>query len=193
MSSYTPEKDLHTLEVFADALPSYLREKELYGEVGRLWPRLTPGAVLLRLHRLQALVLPPRQAERLQRAARACAATRQTWAHHYSEKLGREWKARLKTYADFLEDHKDNFDSMRAAYPAEALHRTYLHHVARELEAFHLWDEAHEQALFVLDQVLKASFDQDHPRFIWPEVLAEVYPPDLFWWLYGEPSEKQAK
>jgi len=193
MSLYDPEKDLSTLEVFAEALPSYLREKELYGEVGRQLPKLTPGAVLLRLHRLQALALSPRQAERLQKATRACAEARQTWAHHYSEKLEREWKARLKTYADFLEDHKDDFDSMRAAYPAEATHRTYLHHVAQELQAFHLWDEAHEQALFALDQVLKSSFDKDNPRFIWPEALAEVYPPNLFWWLYSEPSEKQAK
>ena len=188
---YDPEADLRVLEAMAANLTPYLYENELYGMLAQNLPRLTIGGLLFRLYRLRALKekLDGGQQQRLRDSQINFEQLRSEWTVHYENKIEQEIKARLNNFSNFMSDYAADPTAARGAYPNEATQRTILYHLETEATALDKWDEDYEKRLTPLDRRLQAALKNSEKKFIWDEELAEVYPQETFWWLYGVPTD----
>jgi hypothetical protein len=190
--AYDPEADLRVLEAMAANLTPYLYENELYGMLAQNLPRLTVGGLLLRLYRLRALEekLDGSQQQRFRDSRINFEQLRSEWMVHYENKIVQELKARLNSLSNFLSDYAADPTAARGGYPNEATQRTIVHHLQVEAMALDMWDEEDfEKRLTPLDRRLQAALKNSEKKFIWDEELAEVYPQETFWWLYGVPTD----
>ena len=189
--AYDPETDLRVLEAMAANLTPYLYENELYGMLAQNLPRLTVGGLLFRLYRLRALEekLDSGQLERLRDSHINFEQLRSEWMVHYEGKITQEIGARLNSLSNFLSDYAADPSAARGAYPNEATQRTIVYHLQIEATALDIWDEDLEKRLAPLDRRLQAALKNSPKKFLWDDELAEVYPEDPFWWLYGVPSD----
>lgn len=194
--NYSIRRDLSQLEQMTDRLEDYLVGDQLYlplaGNYSRAssMPQLTLGALLLRRRRLTALraTLEQKQQLRLDAAASKHAAIQAEWTLHYGEKLKQEVPSRLSQMAAFFRDCKDNPAGAAAAYPPEALRRTFVQEIILAMAEFG-YDEKDisprvGRADTALRRVLQAG------PFIWSPEMESVYPRPVFWWLYAMPATR---
>jgi hypothetical protein len=179
--------DLREAKAMLDGLVPYIYEDDLYGKIGMNMPRLTPGALLLRMTRLERL--HSRMTDSQLRAYHAAHSqfTRLTteWNQAYRKKLGQEATARLRDLQTYLGECKDDERGCAANYLPEALRRTILHEIGGVLSADELGEAA--TTLKGVDRSLRA-YVRPCP-FLWDEALAEVYPEGDYWWLYQRPPQ----
>jgi hypothetical protein len=189
--AYDPEADLRVLEAMAANLTPYLYEKELYGMMAQNLPRLTVGGLLFRLYRLRSLEekLDGGQQQRFRDSRINFEQLRSEWTVHYEGKIAQEIKARINAFANFLSDYASDPAAARGGYPNEAIQRTIIYHLQVEATSLDMWDEEFEKRLAPLGKRLQSALKNSEKQFIWDDDLAEVYPEDPFWWLYGVPSD----
>ena len=89
-------------------------------------------------------------------------------------------KARLKLWSNFLEDYRQNADANQDRYAYEVSRRVQLQLLQPDADERY---EAEDQLLVSLDQFLKAVLITD--GFIWDQELADGFPKDPYWYLYG--------
>jgi hypothetical protein len=191
-SNYKLDVDLKEAEAMAGGLSEYVRGNDLYGSTGggmfSRMPSLTPGALLLRLRRLDALrgKLEDRQSKRLDAAIEAYDSARREWTQHYEDKLVQEANSRIDSMATFFEECDDSPAKCFESYRTELLKRTIVQEVLREMHELNVSDAALISKINAADNRLKTYFKP--ATFQWSEELKPVYPEDEFWWLYQAPQ-----
>lgn len=189
---YEAESDLRVLEAMAANLTPYLYEDNLFGTLSPNLPKLTVGALLFRLYRLKGLEeqLSPDQQSRLHDAQLNFQQLRSEWMAHYEGKIEQEIQSRLRSFRNYLDDYGEQATRAREGYPAEATHRTILHHLEQEAHALEIWTEELEEDRQIQDARLRTALgDEAKGDFIWAKALKPLYPREDFWWLYGYPQE----
>jgi hypothetical protein len=187
---YDPDPDLRALEAMVANLTPYLYEEALYGTLAPNLPKLTVGALLLRLQRLQGLgdSLSAPQWERLNQAQRRFEAERYEWLNHYKGKIEKELTSRLRSIRAFSSDYSDDPSKGRDNYLPVAAERTIVHYLQAEAKTQGVWSEEWASELRQVDMKLRGSLG-DEQGFIWAERLQTLYPAEDFWWLYSYPKE----
>ncbi len=182
---YSIDLDLKEVTAMVDAFVPYVYEDELYGRVTMNLPRMTPGAVLLRLRRLNALRdrMSAAQLAALDSAAHHFEQASTEWGVAYGKKLMQEAEARLRDIQIYVTECRDDPRLAANAYLPEALRRTMIQEV---LLAMSDQGEALKLKVRQADSGLRRH-TQPCP-FLWDAVLQPIYPQDTYWWLYARPQ-----
>jgi hypothetical protein len=185
---YSIEQDLTELKAMVEMLVPYIYEDELYGKLRITTARLTPGAMLLRFRRLNALRdrLSQAEADQLLHLHDQHAKVRTEWGVAYTKKMLREAEVRLRDIQTYLDECRENPHACANAYLPEALRRTIVAELLAELPRSDFENSGLKAKLGKVDSGLRGSI-QEAP-FLWDEVLCPVYPQETFWWLYGRPQ-----
>jgi hypothetical protein len=183
--SYSVDKDLEEAQAMTAALVPYVYEDELYGRVGVSVPSLTPGALLMRLRRLQALRghLNDTQAATLDQLERQVEAVRQEWSTHYQKKLTREVESRLRDIQAFIRECREDPRSCAGGYSLEALRRTIIQEALSVIPDSEIQSAGLSAKVKAVDGELRRYTEPSD--FIWSETLKPIYPSDIYWWLYS--------
>ena len=182
---YSIDLDLKEVTAMVDAFVPYVYEDELYGRVTMNLPRMTPGAVLLRLRRLNALRDRMSAAQRtaLEAAASQFEQASTEWGVAYDKKLVQEAESRLRDIQIYVNECRDDPRMAANAYLPEALRRTLIQEVLMVMS---------DQGEALKPKVRQADSGLRHHTqpcpFLWDAVLQPIYPPDTYWWLYARPQ-----
>jgi len=191
---YNPSTDLDELRVMSDVLAMYVREEEVFWNIGRFMPQLTMGGFLMRLRRLQLFrdQLKPEQVLTLQDVEEIYELVHDGLNRHYVNKLITEATSRLNVMGYFLDDCIDREHGCMDTtdYNKEAFRRTVIQELLHALKCEKVNPGSMERLKNQIkenDAVLKAHVQP--ANFIWDELLQPAYPEDDYWWLYAQPSE----
>ncbi|MEZ4667151.1 MAG: hypothetical protein R3E39_04400 [Anaerolineae bacterium] len=187
--NYTIELDLNELVTMVENLVPYIYEDELYGGITLRNARLTPGSILLRLRRLQALRNQLTEAQRAQltTAENGYANVHKEWNVAFNKKLVRESESRLRDIQTFLSECKDDPKLCANAYMPEALRRTIIAEIMDTLPTSDGHYETIKNEIRRVDGGLRRNVQEG--EFIWAETLRPIYPREQYWWLYGRPAQ----
>ncbi len=180
------DQDLAFVEAMSAELKSYLLANELYWPLrgpGGVLPQGTLGGLLLRLHRLIVLSdqLSPEDRMRVKELTGWVEDELNTWRVQVDARLKREVRARLRGWAQYLDELEQNPDRYAPDYRAQVEGRTVLALLLERLEE--LPDLVQELA--ALDSRLRGLTEPG--PFVWDEVQQPAFPPGRFWWLYVQP------
>ncbi|MEL7236509.1 MAG: hypothetical protein AAGK74_18540 [Chloroflexota bacterium] len=192
--NYSLFTDLNQLESMIRSLESYLKGSELYGSVGGGFltggnnPQLTPGAVLMRMRRLDVLRddLPENHQKRLDTAIERHAEIREQFADRYLAKMEREVHSRLKAMSTFFEECASDMTACARNYNPEVMRRTTVQEILLEMAANNIQSEDIDTLVKKVDSRLRA-FVKDSD-FVWDPQLEPAYPQQQFWWMYMAPA-----
>ncbi len=168
-------EDLQFLTESLPQLQAYLLSNELYWPLGANLPRLTVGALLLALARLE--VSQPGAADGLRAQVDT---VRVKWRSAWEQKVARETANRLRLWTHFLSDLVSAPEQNADAYPGEVRGRVILELLLRELPT-----SPEKTALAEADAFLKARLLP--AAFLWEAALQPAFPATEFWFLYGKP------
>lgn len=180
--------ELNYLRAGVDLLEPYLLSNDVYRPVRATtnagdppYPSLTLGGLLLARARLSSAMLPADlQAER-DRVLIELDALRAHWQVAWERKAGREFDARLKQWADYLDEYHSDPENNADRYGYEVGRRVMLHLLdpyAREAS------QAEKDLIHRLDILLHAVFLPG--EFIWDEWQKPAFSPQMYWYLYGK-------
>lgn len=184
------QRDLRVLQAMVDGLEDYLKSPVLFWplderRVGKPLPRLTLGGFLYRLRRLRALAPYLSGSERvlLEEAESRLDELQRRFPEAFADKVRRELRSRLDSWQWFLDDCEEKGEECLVHYP---------HQVDARLKADLLLEIGQEMGLDLrkeqerlasLDERLREGFVQGD--FVWDPALAEAFPRDAYWYLYG--------
>jgi hypothetical protein len=170
----TFEHDSRFIETSLPQLQDYLLSDELYWPLDNSLPRLTLGALLLALRRVEAI--DPSVAYRWQGQMDPI---RTKWRTAWEKKALKEIKNRLRLWSASIAEWQSASAMSRADYPGEVRGRVILQILLKEVDA-----PQEEAALNGLDHFLRASLRKCD--FLWGPELEAAFPEDNFWFLYGK-------
>ncbi len=174
----TIEQDWKFFQGGVAELEPYLLLDELYwsleGSRAGL-PRLTIGGLLLAGTCLEVRMDTP-DFIRLERERDRI---RSKWRSAWERKAGREVRARLDLWRNYLVDFGQSPERYADAYPQKVRWRVILHLLGGEVA----FSAAESTELGTLDRILKTSFLEG--EFIWDEDLMPAFPSHDHWYLYG--------
>lgn len=187
MSALNVQQELHTLTVMASQLTPYVYENEVYGNLGKQFPQLTVGAILLRLYRLETILddLDATQQNKVQEVRQQLETARYEWQNHYIQKIQREIGARLNTIIWFLDDCADSAAGCASGWSGAAEKRSIVAHLIDEAKNLDSYELELRAAVSDVDTRLRGFYKTGN--FIWDERLQQAYSRDEFWWLYYSP------
>jgi len=174
------EKDKAYIEAGIPELEDYLLSNELYWPISShrsSLPRLTIGGVLLAKARLEA------RGEWIGSLVMELDRIRGKWRVAWEKKAGREFDSRMRLWGNYLTDYIHSPENHADAYEYEIRYRVMLQLLLAELSSQH----GEQEALSQLDQMLRAQFLPSD--FIWDPDLAGGFPREVYWYLYGKPSD----
>ena len=122
----------------------------------------------------------PQQSE-LTRLERVFDALKRKWQVAWEEKANREFTSRLRQWSHYLNEFTLNPDAQAPYFRSEVRLRVLLELLKDDL------GEVLKEDLSVLDESLRAQFTKGD--FIWDEDLADGFPQDQYWFLYGHLSD----
>ena len=186
-----PHYDLEYAAAGLAALKDYLLTKELFWPIslnaagkGPISPKLTAGNLLLTFARLLAYgksrTLDAIQQSEFTRLEREFDALKRKWQVAWEEKVIREFTSRLRQWSHYLDEFSQNPDKQAPYYRSEVRLRVLLELLKDDL------GEVLKEDLSALDESLRAQFTKGD--FIWDEDLADGFPQDQYWFLYGQLS-----
>ena len=190
------ESDLRYLEAGLDQIEDYLASKEIYWHIGLSspfggpgFPQLTLDGLLLSAARLQARLgvrsLNPEQAQRFMACQSRLDDVRASKPVAWEKKSLQLYRARLNLWQNFLNEYREDPDGFHDAYGYEVSRRVELDLLAPFAEER---SEAEENLLATMDSVLKSSLEPG--GFVWEADLAEGFPRQRYWYLYGRLKRK---
>ncbi|MFZ4827786.1 MAG: hypothetical protein ACOYLB_10555 [Phototrophicaceae bacterium] len=193
--AYNLHTDLQELKNMVDSLPTYLKGDQLYGSVGGGFftggrnPNLTIGGILLRVRRLYVFQtrLTDSQLHTLQQVNSAHQTIAQQHTERYRARLEREAHSRLDAILPFVKECLQNPAQCRSIYPPEVLRRTITQEILTHLSQDHSIPTELSQKVALVDRRLRGAVRP--ADFVWDVTLTEVYPADVFWWMYMCPRE----
>ncbi|HEY71544.1 MAG TPA: hypothetical protein G4O08_13285 [Anaerolineae bacterium] len=188
----------HNLSL-VDAMMAEMEPYLLSGEVfwplesrpprgGLAFPRLTLGGLLLTLDQLEAVQgeISTAQVADLRRQNMRMDQLRFKHAVALENKAAREAGSRLNLWRAYIGDLEE-MPGRAGNYAYEVRHRVML----TRLETFgaeHVDFLKAVSAAKSVDRRLRRVFKQE--AFIWDERLQQTYPPQQYWYLYGQPRMK---
>jgi hypothetical protein len=183
--------DLTFTQIVANQLDDYVHAEVLFYPVGSMGGKpmlpLTIGAWLETEWRLNALRERDARITSVLDAAQAEVRKVRTHATElYQSKARREFKSRLDSWVQFLDDHEHNGDAEErrpynesAGYAAQVHMRFKLELLKRDVPQL-----AEQLArLNAYDERLREHFKPG--RFMWAPELKHAAPETTYWWLYG--------
>ncbi|MBI5930243.1 MAG: hypothetical protein HY862_13105 [Chloroflexi bacterium] len=183
---YDIEKNLRTLSAMVEALKPYLYEEALFGYLGDNMPKMTIGGLLLRLHQLDGLqaALDKKLQSQLLETHQTFDQLRYEWRTHYEKKLLQELKSRAETSLRYLQDAADAMGD----WGNQIEKRTMIADLINEANSQNIQVPAELKGLISeVDTYLRRYFKAG--EFYWDERLANTYPKESYWWLYGQPNQ----
>jgi hypothetical protein len=186
--NYSIDLDLKELKAMVDNLVPYIYEDTLYGNINTDSARLTPGSILLRLHRLSALrgQMNEAQAAQYDKLNAQNEAVRKEWGVAYGKKMIKEAEARLRDLEIYMKECKEDPKLCANAYNPEALRRTIVAELIANLPG-DVDQSTLKTSVSSVDSGLRRNIRE--APFIWAQALQPVYPQSSFWWLYGRPPQ----
>jgi hypothetical protein len=181
------EYDLRYLKAGVDMLEDYIQSSELYWSIGisarqgqTPYPQMTLGGLLLFFQQAGARNLTPEQQVELSGLESKLNTIRSHWRTAWGVKATHAFRARLKLWSNFLEDYRQKPEANKDRYRYEVTRRVQLHLLQPDADGRY---EAEENLLVGLDEFLKVVFITN--SFLWDPELANGFPPDPYWYLYG--------
>jgi hypothetical protein len=177
-------KDLRFLTAGVEILEDYLLSNHLNWPVSTGAPyhhQFNLGNLELALKRLKAFKLTDAQQASLDTLDEQINTIRERWRSTWGQKAGAEFHTRLNLWRNFLIDYQESAESNFDRYAHEVTQRVQLQLLMNGAAGI----PAEEiQLLDSLDILLRSAF---HPgNFIWEADLASGFPPQVYWYLYGE-------
>ncbi len=187
-------RDAGVCAAMADEMAAYVQSDVLFWEPdrhragGAALPKLTLGGLLLALRRLDTLHqhLTPDQAHAMARARREMDFHRRNHRRRYGDKLVRDLRSRLDTWAWYLQDCRREGQEAIVYYPRQVETRVKITLLLDEAEQIGVETRVWQERLSRLDKQLRADWVKGD--FCWPAPLASGFAPDRFWYLYGRPG-----
>lgn len=181
-------RDLTILIAMANGMEEYLRGEALFGKMteGGM-PMLTLGGYLLREHRLYALrdrLLPDERA-RLEEAMIAFNRALVERVVRFEERAHQELSARIRQMEEYLRDLA-NKQASGMNYATAVEPRTMISALIDKLAMppYRLNPRISQQ-VDLLDTNLRRYWRPG--EFVLPDGWQPAYPPEQYWWLYGQP------
>lgn len=186
---FDPAPDLAICQAMSAELDAYLRSDVLYWQMdaahpgGDKLPKLTIGGFLERARRLQAAPLAPWQQSELSAALRHFEQARDALPARYLARVAHDLRGRLDAWQWFLDDYAKQAEEHTSYYPTQAHTRLAIELLMDEMaNRPELPPFVHRR--LALDERLRADWI-DGP-FVWHTSLAQGFPRERFWWLYGK-------
>lgn len=182
-------RDLTILAAMAEGMDGYLRSETLFGKMaGGGMPMLTIGGYLLRQHRLYALRhwLAPEEQMRLEEAMRTFNLALVEKVVRFEEKGHQELAARIRQMEEYLRD-LENKQAAGINYATAVEPRAMITALIDKLEMppYRLNSRVKQQ-VDLLDKNLRRRWRSGD--FVWTAGWQPAYPPEVYWWLYGQPT-----
>jgi hypothetical protein len=182
------ERDLKIAEAITTDLKDYLLSDVLYMELprrgmfGQQYPHGSVGGLLFRLDMLQSLrdQLSADQRARLDQVREKANDLLHHWAVQVEQKAVREIGARLRAWANYLEDSDRDGRGSSGEYPVQVESRVIIEYL-RNLVGSQLTDEVRNQLIAADNRLNRGSGNAD---FVWDVALRDAFPEDRFPWLY---------
>ena len=188
---HTVAYDLMYLEAGLDELESYLLSDHLYWNLGASAPRgepqfpsLTLGGLLLARQRLNARRLEPSDEHNFQTLVRRLELSQVKWRVAWEQKSQRSFHARLNQWNNYFADYLAQPEVYADQYPQEVRIRLMLDLLQRLAEPV---NQSQLELLHSLDALLHVRLVPG--EFVWEKELAEGFPKDRYWYLYGHLKE----
>lgn len=179
--------DLRYLKAGVEMLEDYIQSSELYWSIGisaregqTPYPQMTLGGLLLFFQQARARNLTPEQQAELSGLENRLNTIRSHWRTAWGIKATHAFRARLKLWSNFLEDYRQKPAANKDRYRYEVTRRVQLHLLQPDADGRY---EAEANLLIALDEYLKAVFVPN--GFLWDPELADGFPADPYWYLYG--------
>ncbi|MBN1666845.1 MAG: hypothetical protein JW862_07140 [Anaerolineales bacterium] len=181
------EEDLGYVQAALGQLRDYLLSEQLFGPLsisppsGGEYPYLTLGGLLLAMKRLEAWSTAQAHAVALQKIENELETLQTRWRVAWGRKASWEFRSRLKQWETYLNEYRQQPEKQAPYYRSEVRWRVILELLrpsASELEPAYL------EMLGGLDLILKSYLQGD--RFTWQAGLRNAFPPQRFWFLYGQ-------
>jgi hypothetical protein len=187
-----PSVDLEIAELMASELEAYIVSDDLYRTVtartsaGDKRLNMSGGDLLARLGRLQGerAVLTEDERSRLDAVQETVDATIYSLQTRFFQRLNRELKARLDSLRWFMDECADDRKQCRTEYPFEIRNRQRIEEILKRLG-----DQASPALVTGLSQIDRRIRQYtESSQFVWDKRLADIYPPDQYWYLYRRPT-----
>ncbi len=170
------DKDLRTLKAMTESLEPYLLAEATFWPLGGAnMPQLSLGQYLLTERKLSGV------AEAAPVRANA-EATLDRWRSAAERKAGVELKTRAGVWRDRVRDLREGAGLSR--YDVDVTQRVMAQLLLERFTA--LERSEHAAGLRSSDSALRGAFVSG--AFIWEAGLEPHFPPDGFWFLYGQPQ-----
>lgn len=188
-------RDIDIITAMAAEIDDYLMSDVLFWRLRTAsMPRLTLGGYLMRQHRLLALenLLDSEQQNRLEAAIIQFNRSLEGKIVLFEQKAHRELEARFRQWGEYLKDIDRGIASSRSNYSTAVEVRAMISAIVAqlELEPYEMVRRIPEQVT-LLDRQLRRFWQAGD--FTWPEEWQPAYPREAYWWLYGQPKEKNRK
>lgn len=183
------QHDLKVLERFGEDIAAYLRSSTLFYPTGPNYPELTVGGLLMRQHRLLLCKaqLTTDERSRLDRCIAAFQAALEGNLVSFEKKAHKELAYRHRQWRERVRELIEQPDE-RNFYRNGVEPRLMIAAIVQQLELppFELNSDVPERVESV-DMGLRARWIKGD--FVLQAALADAYPQESYWYLYGEPAE----
>jgi hypothetical protein len=190
MDGYAPRTDLNALSLMVKSLKTFIYEDEIYGSIGFVGPILSIGSILFYIHRFDGMNDSLARVD--QRLFSDCKtsflATCSESKLHYLDKVSREIQSRLRQLEQYVQDIAYDGSMMVDNYRPEAMRRTVLLHLVEQQMIPKRTDSLLEEHMQLVDRQLRGLLPTEPQEFLWNRALQPLYPPEVYWWLYGLPQ-----
>ena len=183
--------ELSYLQAGVELLEPYLMSQDIYWPIQATpnagdppYPSLTLGGLLLAQARLSSTTLPIDLQPIQDRVQHEFDALQTHWRVAWERKAVREFHARLKQWADYLDEYRSDPENNVDRYAYEVSRRVMLN----LLDPYAGKAPSSEKELVHrLDMLLQAVFLPGD--FIWDSWQKSAFSPQLYWYLYGRLRE----
>ena len=189
--------DMAFCEAMIEDMEAYLKSKVLFWEPnrgrvgGEVLSKLTFGRLLLAQRRLETLRerLNRAQEQMLAQVVQMLALNKRHWRSSYQDKLARDLRSCLNSWAWYLDDFERLEETPPAHYARQVENRVKAELLLQEVADIDLVVQKSRQRQRVLDAQLRADFVKGD--FCWPAPLAPGFPQERFWYLWGRLEKEQ--
>ncbi len=179
--------DIRYLEAALDVLEDFLKSPEIYWNLSVApppgeppYPQLSLGNVLLAMQRLQRPLTSGEEEALRESFQDTLERLRQKYRALWEQKAVKEAQMRARLWAQYVAELAKE-EAAKAYYTAEVRNRVILELLRQEADL----PQAIETLRAHADRRLQSRFEPG--EFIWNEALAPAFPPQTFWYLYGQP------
>jgi hypothetical protein len=181
------------LQTCAEELKTYLLSKELFWPTGLRassamppYPEMTLGNMILSQALVNAMAINEADSPDIagiDYIVSQIDTVHKRWRVAWEKKAQREFAYRLRQWNTYLNDLRVNYKSSASNYSVQVRQRVLLELVGRETGDY----KGDQLNISSLDNLLRGYFQVG--EFLWQKGLAEGFPQEPFWYLWGKLRE----